>query len=654
MPCRAAPPPPPPPHSTLDLTPSPPALSNPLVYRLRTCCLQEFLPRVSIVQRSSISTTGAITSTTSATAPLRPFPSSSSSSESHSSLYCCCSPNSSSLSSTSVDHTTRPCPRSHHAVVTPRRSGATQLSALFNSDFASSCGSNACCGIIGNSSSSNHTIDNVVSPSSCPSIAHAQAQQDTPACSSTATSGWQHPPTNIPLAQLQTALAHRFLRWAVSEQIVVGAEQDQQRVEQFSQEQQQQQQEKDAQEKEQEQRDMIDSDQGTMHNQTLSADDELAQMKSIAAAGQDWAAAHDLVWPEGDYYMAQKSFIREGVAHLKRGRRYIFVEPVLGPATSYLYPRWNDSTPAGEGVDGVLEEAADEGRNDAVVAPTTTTAADELEEDKNQDDDVVQNEVFEDVDGKIEGAESMNGDDKRTDEDDESEDRAYEASLAVASDKGAERVEKEETDETANGGDNPSSTTTALNNSNTSSSSSSNNSNSNSNSTTTTNNSANAASNTTNNNNVNSHEDNSARHLPSEFLEPYSPLLDPSTDGQDQFEYGLYELQYIPKIQRLLPHQFLPTRQSFIVHLDEDRPTLASPVPMHSKRSECRCQLMMRKVLMHRDLFQVWPPIPPVRTLQERIQEAEEEARMLEIKQKVQMQTKNWRETLQTQVVACG
>ncbi|KAG0364977.1 hypothetical protein BGZ54_006970 [Gamsiella multidivaricata] len=592
MPCRAAPPPPPPPHSTLDLTPSPPALSNPLVYRLRTCCLQEFLPRVSIVQRSSISTTGAITSTTSATAPLRPFPSSSSSSESH-------------------------------------------------SDFASSCGSNACCGIIGNSSSSNHTIDNVVSPSSCPSIAHAQAQQDTPACSSTATSGWQHPPTNIPLAQLQTALAHRFLRWAVSEQIVVGAEQDQQRVEQFSQEQQQQQQEKDAQEKEQEQRDMIDSDQGTMHNQTLSADDELAQMKSIAAAGQDWAAAHDLVWPEGDYYMAQKSFIREGVAHLKRGRRYIFVEPVLGPATSYLYPRWNDSTPAGEGVDGVLEEAADEGRNDAVVAPTTTTAADELEEDKNQDDDVVQNEVFEDVDGKIEGAESMNGDDKRTDEDDESEDRAYEASLAVASDKGAERVEKEETDETANGGDNPSSTTTALNNSN-------------SNSTTTTNNSANAASNTTNNNNVNSHEDNSARHLPSEFLEPYSPLLDPSTDGQDQFEYGLYELQYIPKIQRLLPHQFLPTRQSFIVHLDEDRPTLASPVPMHSKRSECRCQLMMRKVLMHRDLFQVWPPIPPVRTLQERIQEAEEEARMLEIKQKVQMQTKNWRETLQTQVVACG
>ncbi|KAF9129768.1 hypothetical protein BGW39_003840 [Mortierella sp. 14UC] len=143
------------------------------------------------------------------------------------------------------------------------------------------------------------------------------------------------------------------------------------------------------------------------------------------------------------------------------------------------------------------------------------------------------------------------------------------------------------------------------------------------------------------------------QHQSTEFLEPYSPLLDPSTDGQDQFEYGLYELQFIPKIQYLLPSQFLPSRQSFIVHLDEDRPTLASPVPAHSKRSECRCQLMMRKVLMHRDLLQVWPPIPPVRTLQERQQEAEEEARMMEIKQKVQLQTSNWRKTLQTQMVAC-
>ncbi|KAF8943635.1 hypothetical protein BGZ52_011404, partial [Haplosporangium bisporale] len=62
---------------------------------------------------------------------------------------------------------------------------------------------------------------------------------------------------------------------------------------------------------------------------------------------------------------------------------------------------------------------------------------------------------------------------------------------------------------------------------------------------------------------------------------------------------------------------------------------------------------MMRKVLMHRDLQQVWPVIPPVRTIAERQQEAEEEARMKEIKEKVQLQSMQWRKALMTQTVAC-
>ncbi|KAG0299589.1 hypothetical protein BGZ98_009917, partial [Dissophora globulifera] len=419
---------------------------------------------------------------------------------------------------------------------------------------------------------------------------------------------------------------------------------------------------------------------------------EQAQMASMAAAGQDWAAAHDLVWADGDYYMAKKIFILEGVAHLRRGRRYIFVEPILGPASPYLYPRWSSDDAQGMDADGYEDSSSDEGLyqqqqqqhyqhqheqhgvggsgNDVMVASamaavgpasshaTSVTAEHEL--DKDQDDDTMQ-EQWDEPRSPVAAATSFEDDNERdeTENDKEAEDQGEfaqyddETSGDLAhvagglADKGALPYEGERTgkDETDSRGDNASSTTT------------------------TTSSTANAPSTATTpsdsssplpaaNNDANlsstSNASSSFENDSHEFLEPYSPLLDPSTDAQDQFEYGLYELQYIPKIQHLLPQQFLPTRQSFIVHLDEDRPTLASPVPAHSKRSECRCQLMMRKVLLHRDLLQVWPPIPPVRTLLERQQEAEEEARMMELKQKVQMQTKNWRETLQTQAVACG
>lgn len=446
------------------------------------------------------------------------------------------------------------------------------------------------------------------------------------------------------------------------------------------------------------------------------------QERSIVSAGQDWAAAHDLVWPEGDYYMAKKTFIREGVAHLKRGRRYIFVEPVLGPATSYLYPKWVDSEEDEEVESAVADEqqqqqqqqheghgsedfahdatavvdtstsstdqssSSSDSGNDISVQPSLASSlpmpsspatASENEQDKDQDDDNVLGEQQSTIlDDEEEGSRGNDKDEREEEEDKEShkqenegvtqesryhdeasddvsatttnleEDRALEGLVAPLSTSlggmDGERIEKEETDDSSASATSPPSSTASA--------------------TSATNNSSTTSSPTSSPPSSSSSTRSSFEEAPSsplqqrqstELLEPYSPLLDPSTDGQDQFEYGLYELQFIPKIQYLLPSQFLPSRQSFIVHLDEDRPTLASPVPAHSKRSECRCQLMMRKVLMHRDLLQVWPPIPPVRTLQERQQEAEEEARMMEIKQKVQLQTSNWRKTLQTQMVAC-
>ncbi|KAG0228221.1 hypothetical protein BGX31_006685 [Mortierella sp. GBA43] len=132
------------------------------------------------------------------------------------------------------------------------------------------------------------------------------------------------PASNIPLAHLQSALAHRFLKYAVAEGLI----QDQVRGDTCH------------------IKPLIDIDQSSVSElqahsgptyNAANPHTNKVQM-SMEAAGQTWAAAHDLVWPEGDYYKAQKITIREGVAHLKRGRRYIFVEPVLGPGAPYLYP----------------------------------------------------------------------------------------------------------------------------------------------------------------------------------------------------------------------------------------------------------------------------------------------------------------------------
>ncbi|KAK3844326.1 MAG: hypothetical protein J3R72DRAFT_76552 [Linnemannia gamsii] len=662
MPCRAAPPPPPPPHSTQDLTPSPAALSNPLVYRLRTCCLQEFLPRVSLVQKSS---------------------------------------------SQQQQQQSRP------------RSSPTQLSILFNSQDH-------------NSNFHPHLSSHHHYPSASPhspnsqqhpdhrqehvrqeqqhdeAYASPQQQQQYPSNEedrdvTNSLSAWQPPASNIQLAHLQSTLAHRFLDWALSKDILSLPSSSQEQEREVS---------------EPAENNTSTTADGAQESSPLSdaAKQQRQQLdreqreRSIVSAGQDWAAAHDLVWPEGDYYMAKKTFIREGVAHLKRGRRYIFVEPVLGPATSYLYPKWVDSEEDEEEeshgaedhmhvatatVDTSLSEApsdsdstTDSNNNsdgdDALALPsmaaalTSSLAADEDEQDKDQDDDHAlvseeghgndkgEREEEDKEEEKEEAAQAQAQENQHHDSGDSSsaitleDDRAQDGLVAPLSPPlstttttlggmDGERIEKEEAEDTSatsppsSTGPSTAATATAASNNNA-------------------NNPSTATPPSSSSSTSSSFEEapssplqqqQQQQHQSSDFLEPYSPLLDPSTDGQDQFEYGLYELQFIPKIQYLLPSQFLPSRQSFIVHLDEERPTLASPVPANSKRSECRCQLMMRKVLMHRNLLEVWPPIPPCRTLQERQQDEEEEARMMEIKQKVQLQTSNWRKTLQTQMVAC-
>ncbi|KAF9897718.1 hypothetical protein BX616_005102 [Lobosporangium transversale] len=614
MPCRAAPPPPPPPHSTLDLSPSPASLSNPLVYRLRTCCLQEFLPKVSIVQKKSST---------------RPYCSCFSSSSFH--RHNCDNSSTSHSSSSAI-------PSSRHS-----RSVATQLSLLLNDGSTNAS-------TILSASSAYHISDD---------SSLLDSQESTPSSLSTILSRWQPPASSIPLTQLQPALAHRLLKWALSKDLV-----------------------KLPMKKEQGPEGAKDTDVDTAIDQTLGDNQAQQQSTSLAVAGQGYATAHDLVWPEGDYFMAKKTFIREGVAHLKRGRRYIFVEPVLGPATSYLYPKWTDIATEGP-VDDAHDAASvddqslyERGARSEYNASINTQGNDAaLEQEREQYEDEQQqqqqqhkNDDVQDVhdenlsSSSTEERQQEEGGDKETDNgkmDDETEDRAQSrlADKGVLPCDNIERIEKEETDD-IRGDSNPTTTASAVASSTTNNALDNANNTTGSSTSTSTSTSTNA--NSTNSNPSSPYDDDTHhRHHhqllhPFESLEPYSPLLDPSTDGQDQFEYGLYELQYIPNIHHLLPHQFLPTRESFIVHLDEDRPTLASPVPIHSKRSECRCQLMMRKVLMQRDLLQVWPPVPPVRTLQERQQEAEEEAHMMKIKQKVQMQTKNWRETLHTQVVACG
>ncbi|KAI1316700.1 hypothetical protein EDD11_009589 [Mortierella claussenii] len=570
--------------------------------------------------------------------------------------------------------------------------------------------------------------------------------------------------SSIPLAQLQSDLAHRFLKWALSEKLVQDdVPEHEQQIPMQTQEGQEEQQPlprqyghtSDAIDPSMFSNDHYEQAHGQQQQQQQQQQQPVFEATSIAAAGLDWAAAHDLVWPEGDYFMAQKTFIREGVAHLKRGRRYIFVEPVLGPATTFLYPKWTEDPLVEEGYEAGVggdesvhesgpryEHSANAGGNDAALeqhqqeqqqeqqqqqqqdknddALTTALSAEEPSDDNSSslsssgENGVGQGEKQQGEEEEGEGDDKHAGKGeneegvemvKQGDDDDEetTADRAHAEQLL--SDTGAllafdmERVEKEETDENAPNSNHSSNNSNNNNNNNNAATSapaanttiaaaSMNNNNNSSNNATVTNSINSTHASTISNGNAttgissststsansqpsmfanrhnHSYHDEDAHHhhagtachllnTSSEFLEPYSPLLDPSTDGQDQFEYGLYELQYIPKVQYLLPHQFLPTRQSFIVHLDEDRPTLASPVPIHSKRSECRCQLMMRKALMQRDLLQVWPQVAPIRTLLEQQQEAEEEARMMEIKQKVQMMTKNWRETLHTQVVTC-
>ncbi|KAG0337409.1 hypothetical protein BG004_007660, partial [Podila humilis] len=479
----------------------------------------------------------------------------------------------------------------------------------------------------------------------------------------------------------------------------------------------------------------------------------------------DWVAGHDLHWPDGDYYMAKRTFIREGVAHLKRGRRYIFVEPVLGPASPYLYPKWMD--PEDEDMNDGEEELGHDHQEDRAIdlnqrshqegsMPDNATVGqsrqDEQDEEQTQEQEQQQPIALHDHatdphDNAMHSVDPCEGQHEchapqdasalaASDEEDInnmfSKDRktnlvngdgqgeghgsirTHQPDNGLASealdDKGVALIVGQDTplpsaqelssvsapvpaqenrdvlpgvpaingnasvnnividyinnnsniksdDEISTNPSTPTLPSNEINNNN------NNNSNPTSISATplmpsTTIDSAAPPTPSPTPGEADSHP--SEQHLQqqhpasTEFLEPYSPLLDPSTDGQDHFEYGLYELQYIPKIQYLLPREFLPSRQSFIVHLDEERPTLASPIPAHSKRSECRCQLMMRKVLMQRDLLQVWPAIPPVRTMAERQQEAEEEARMKEVKEKVQLQSMQWRKSLMTQAVACG
>ncbi|KAF9153968.1 hypothetical protein BG015_002227 [Linnemannia schmuckeri] len=701
MPCRAAPPPSPPPHSTQDLTPSPAALSNPLVYRLRTCCLQEFLPRVSLVQKSTPSL-------------ITPRPRS--------------SPTQLSILFDSQDHNSNFDP---HLSSHPHSSPSTSThspNSYSNSPLSHPHPQHPHANPLQHHDNNHQRQEHVHQEQHEEPYASPQQQQYPPneedRDPTNSLSAWQPPASSIQLTQLHSALAHRFLDWALSENILSLPSSKESGTAETN-------------------NTSTTATARATTTRAVSSDDTEGEQeereqreRSIASAGQDWAAAHDLVWPEGDYYMAKKTFIREGVAHLKRGGRYIFVEPVLGPATSYLYPKWVDSEEdeevesaatyeqqqqqEGYGAEDLLHDAtatvdissatstdqsssSSDSGNDASVqhsvasslpTPAVPATASENEQDKDKDDDNVSNdqqhqqqeesaildkeeggrrenekdEGEEDEEDKESHKEENEGAPRECQHHDETsndvssfsatnleEDRAQEGLVTPLSPlststtttpllggMNGERIEKEETDDSSAATSPPSSTasatsTTATNSSTTSSSTSS----------------SPSSSSSTRSSFEEAPSSPLQQHQSTEFLEPYSPLLDPSTDGQDQFEYGLYELRFIPKIQYLLPSQLLPSRQSFIVHLDEDRPTLASPVPAHSKRSECRCQLMMRKVLMHRDLLQVWPPIPPVRTLQERQQEAEEEARMMEIKQKVQLQTSNWRKTLQTQMVAC-
>ncbi|KAG0093027.1 hypothetical protein BGZ93_004463 [Podila epicladia] len=498
---------------------------------------------------------------------------------------------------------------------------------------------------------------------------------------------WQPSFANIPLSTLQSALAHRFLDWFVTQN---DDDDDQEAV-------------------------PVEGYESAQHQTQEDKEDvnEDIEEEGAMAMVDDWVARHDLQWPEGDYYIAKKTFIREGVAHLKRGRRYIFVEPVLGPASSYLYPKWMDP----EEEEGADESEEDEGEEEAGMlyhlqqhqqdGSATEEMVEQFRHDEGQQSHQPHQYLYDHVidldiasasslpdhhdsqnasatEGELHSEEGDKGGvhdhaHEREDEGQEVTEEHEEEGRAHLDNKGVStKGDKKETPHPCSPNLTPALTAeenrgapvpvnSNINNSKTDGENSAPLTPSTSPVSTPANPSPNnglptpmSSSNPSSLDNSSTLPSHSEDHLfehpqqSSTLHEPYSPLLDSSTDGQDQFEYGLYELHFIPKIQYLLPQEFLPTRQSFVVHLDEDRPTLASPVPAHSKRSECRCQLMMRKVLMHRDLQQVWPVIPPVRTIAERQQEAEEEARMKEIKEKVQLQSMQWRKALMTQTVACG
>ncbi|KAF9969132.1 hypothetical protein BGZ73_008647 [Actinomortierella ambigua] len=276
-----------------------------------------------------------------------------------------------------------------------------------------------------------------------------------------------------------------------------------------------------------------------------------------------WMLSHDLVWPDGDYFKATKISMHQGVAQLKRGRRYVFVEPVLGPASSYLYPNF--------------------------LSPTQ-----QQHQHQQHHDSGVQMAAEELVEAETATSEDIGQDQGHTNQIDDATSKEAEVPRSAGSPPASASADMSQIS-SASASPSPSLST--------------------------------------------SPSPSSSTLIPSTCVlasdgddnndqseEPYSPLLDPSMDGQDQFEYGLYELSYVPQVAFLSPKDFVPTTTSFLVRLDEDRPTLASPVPASSKQSECRCQLMMRKMVMQRELLQVRECTPPIMTLAEQRAQREREA----------------------------
>ncbi|KAF9168202.1 hypothetical protein DFQ26_000769 [Actinomortierella ambigua] len=294
-----------------------------------------------------------------------------------------------------------------------------------------------------------------------------------------------------------------------------------------------------------------------------------------------WMLSHDLVWPEGDYFKATKISMQQGVAQLKRGRRYVFVEPVLGPASSYLYPNHLSHT---------QEQQEEEEQQH------------QHEDDVMQADDHLVNETGVEAEMTTATNETAQGQEQTTSQLEIVVSKEVETPRS-SSNSGSSPVSASEVSpvSTLATSPHPSSMTT------TSSSSS-------------------------------SSSEQVVASVPFDQQEPpYSPLLDGAMDGQDQFEYGLYELTYVRDISYLTPKDFVPTATSFLVRLDEERPTLASPVPASSRQADCRCQLMMRKMVWQRELLQVRECHPPILTVAERRAQREREAMMAQLQLRLEM-----------------